>query len=536
MHFRFFFIVVLLVLSINTKCQIINTIAGTGVVANTGDGGPASAAALNYPSGITFDLDGNLYIAMGNSGHRIRKISPVGIITTIVGTGSAGYSGDGGLATNALMKNPQDVAVDTAGNIFIAETQSHVIRRVDAVTGIITTVAGIGVDGFNGDGGPASVAQLSNPNALCFDKFGNMFIGDHGNYRVRKVTPAGIISTFAGNGNPFFFSDYGLADTSAISGAYGLCADDTGNLYIADGYARVRKVNMSGIISTFAGTTNGSSGDEGPATSAQIVPIRVKFDQAHKLYIAESAGFNKVRVVDASGIIHTVAGNGASTFSGDGGPATAASVYYAAGIAIDACGSLYISDLNARRIRKVTYPPILTTPTITLNSSISSAPPGTSVTINATITNAGSSYIIHWLNKGVEFTTTTVPSVTYTKVVGTDTITARVVSTATYGCYDSTTSSGWVVTASGVGTSPGLSEGEEVLRMWPIPTKDVLHIDDVAVLSSYRIYNIVGLLMGSGELKEGGNVIDVRELPAGMYVVEVSGNNGVRVVRKVIKQ
>ena len=523
------------------RTQIINTIAGNGTASNTGNGGLAIAATINYPAGIAFDKYGNLYICLGINGAGVRKIDTSGVISAFAGRiGISGYSGDGGPATNAKLNNPQFIVLDTFGNAYITDAQNNRVRKVNAA-GIITTIAGTGTAGYSGDGGPATAAMLYDPNGICLDKFGNLYIGDEANYRVRKIDTAGIISTVAGNGTSGFNGNYGLADTTELIGALGLCTDDTGNLYIADGYSRVWKVDTTGIISVFAGgNISGSAGDGGSATAAETVPLGVTFDKGGNMYIGEDAGYNRVRKVDASGIITTAVGTGVSGFSGDGGPATAAEIYYGAGVVTDACGNLYISDLNNRRIRKITYPPILTIPTVTL-SGVPDAYVGALVTVTATVTNAGSSYNIEWYNHGVQFSTTTVPFVTYTKAGGIDTITARVVSTATYGCYDSTTSVGHTVMVA-EGVPFGLTIAS--MEIYPNPVSDVLHIDGVASSSlslaeggveAYTILSIVGAVIQQGSLQAGSNSIPIQSLPKSVYILEVTSGE-TRTVTKVVKQ
>jgi hypothetical protein len=288
----------------------------------------------------------------------------------------------------------------------------------------------------------------------------------------------------------------------------------------------------TGIITTVVGNGTGTYGGDGvPAVSAQLNPWDICFDAVGNLYIDDYSN-QRIRKVDLTGIVNTVAGNGTSGFSGDGGPATSAQISSPEGIAIDPCGNLYIADEANNRIRKVTYPPTLTTPTISV-SGVVSAMPGTPVTLTASVSSAGSSYIIHWLNHGTEFTTTTIPSVTYTKPAGIDTITARIVPTG-WGCYDSTMSSRHLVIDGSLGATPGLASGEEMLRTWPNPAGDILHISgDIA---TYRILTIVGATLLQGTAHTGTTTIPLKALPAGPYLLEATNSVGQKTVKRVMKE
>jgi len=272
----------------------ITTIAGTGTAGFSGEGGQATSAQLNYPLGVAVDAQGSLYIG-DQVNNRVRKVSG-GTITTVAGTGTAGYSGDGGQATSAQLSIPLGVAVDAQGSLYIADYANSRIRKVSG--GIITTVAGTGTAGYSGDGGQATSAQLKFPYSVAVDGQGSLYIADYGNQRVRKVS-GGVISTVAGTGTAGFSGDGGQATSAQVNAPVGVAVDAQGSLYIADnGNQRVRKVS-GGVTSTVAGTgTAGFSGDGGQATSAQLSgPAGVAVDAPGNLYIADE-GNQRVRRVE----------------------------------------------------------------------------------------------------------------------------------------------------------------------------------------------------------------------------------------------
>ena len=341
---------------------IISTVVGNGTNGYSGDGASATSAQLSYPLFMAFDSAGNMYITdFGNDA--VRKVTPSGIISTVAGNGSGGYSGDGGAATSAQLFSPRGIAVDSSGNLYIADSDNNVVRKVTKTTGVISTIAGNGTAGYSGDGGAANGSTLYHPDGLSLDSTGNLYLADIGNNVVRKISTTGIISTVAGTGSSGFSGDGGLATRATLYGVAAVTLDSTGSIFIADnGNNVIRKVNTSGVISTIAGVgSSGLSGNGKAATTATLDrPHAEAFDAAGNLYIVDQVN-NVVRKITPAGVITTIAGTGSIGYSGDGGAATSATLNNPQGIAIDAAGNIFIADTGNNVVRKVTAAGVIST-------------------------------------------------------------------------------------------------------------------------------------------------------------------------------
>ena len=341
----------------SSEAQTISTIAGGGGLSE--DGVPATQFRLDFPYGVAVDTAGNIFIAELNS-HRVRKVTPDGIITTVAGGGTETNPGPGFSARSVVLGNPFGVAVDQTGRLYIASWGINTDRvLIVEPSGFIQRVVGTGVRGFSGDNGPANEAQLDRPNALAVDADGNLYISDSGNNRVRRVDPTGNITTYAGNGNDSYLGDGGLATQASFYTPRGLALDAEGNLYISESdaagnHSRVRKVSPNGIITTVAGGSgSGFSGDGGLAILAELfLPQGLAVDAHDNLYIADFRN-HRIRKVSRSGYITTIAGSDTFGFSGDGGPATDASLSFPSAVAVDPDGNVLIADRSNNRIRKV---------------------------------------------------------------------------------------------------------------------------------------------------------------------------------------
>jgi len=439
-------LLLLLLLPVFARGQIITTIAGGGSA--TGNGIPAISAEMNHPTIGAFDKWGNYYCGTDIGYNSVFKITPAGILYRVAGDGSGGFFGDGGPATAAKLYEISGVAIDTAGNIYIADLGNARIRKVNVATGVITTYAGNGMRYSSGDGLPATAASFV-PENVCSDAFGNIYILDSASI-VRKINASGIITAYAGNGTLGFTGDNGPATAAEMAESLGLCTDSAGNLYIGC-VGRIRKVDKNtGIINTIAGNGLGGPyiGEGMHADSAEFDPYEITHDLLGNIYIADP-GNERVFKIGPDSIFHTIAGTGTGGFSGDGGPATMAQINNPAGVVTDSCGNLFIADAANDRVRKI----IIDTPCYVVLPSLS---------VNSKKVNS-----------------------------------------------------------------------EEFI--YPNPTNDILHIDNIKSHTTYCLTNIIGTTVQQGTLKEGNNSISVQLLPPGMYMLELVDEDGKRVV-KVVKE
>jgi len=336
-----------------SRGALIATVAGNGAPGYSGDGGPAANAQLNWPRDVWQGSDGSLYIA-DTMNHCIRRVSLDGTISTVVGTGTPGYSRDGSLATRARLNAPRDVEVGPDGSLYITDTSNHCVRKV-RLDGTITTVAGTGASGYSGDGEPGTRAQLAWPQDVALATDGTLYFTDTGNHRIRKLSLDGTISTVAGTGVAGYSGDTGPAVRARLARPRGVFVGAAGCLYIGDTENhRIRKVTADGTISTVAGTgTEGYSGDGGPAASAHLAwPRGVAVGPDDRMYIAD-CGNSVIREVTPDGTIATLAGTGTEGYSGDGGRASSAELADPHGLMLGPDGTLYVAEPRNHCIRRV---------------------------------------------------------------------------------------------------------------------------------------------------------------------------------------
>ncbi len=362
-HISFSLLLLALCAFFSAQSQTITTIAGTGYRAGTGfggytgDGGAATNAQLAHPYGIAFDADRNMYIADGVN-HCVRKVTTAGIITTIAGNGTAGHTGDGGPATAATCRYPHGIVITPDGSVIFTENGNHCIRKISP-TGIISTIAGTGLPVYSGDGGPATAAGVLGPGGICRDGVGNLYYCDGAGSsmtHIRKIDPAGIITTIAGTGSSVYSGDGGPATDAGFSTPTDITLDAAGNLLFTSwGDHRIRKISTDGLISTVAGVSFSGYGGEGlPATATQLnYPAFLSIDTIGNIYFTDQIN-QRLRKINTSGLIVTVAGNGVMAYAGDGGLATAANLNSPMGVHAAGNGIVYFADMQNNVVRKIT--------------------------------------------------------------------------------------------------------------------------------------------------------------------------------------
>lgn len=540
--------------NLNVACAqtgIITTVAGNGTAGHSGDHGAATAAELRSPFGLVTDAIGNVYVSdMDDS--TVRKIDTSGIITNFAGDGTSGYGGDGMPATAAQLAKPQGLAIDHAGNIYIAT--SGVVRMVYPA-GIISTVAGVpGGTGYSGDGYPATATAFDGSHILhvAIDNVNNVYISSQGDNRVVRFNPAsgGIVSTVAGTGVAGAGSDGVPATMSQLFWPAGILIDGANNLYIADAFNnQIRKIDASGIITTVAGNgVLGGTGDEGPATAAQIFPYGICLDSHGNLYFS---GNGTVRRIDASGTIHKFAGAYLSFgYSGDNGPATDAQLRAPANITWHN-GDLFIADEGDSRVRKVHgldyYAPAFTSGALT-TTSVCTGDGAVDVSSLLKVNDADTGEIEAWSLAAAPLhgaavaacslvstgSVLTPSGITYTPAAGYTGIDSFKVGICDAMRYD-TISIQIVVSPHAFCHVSASNLTEEMLTVFPNPSGSELKVAGLQNTMNYKIYNVLGACVLQGSLQPGGNVA-LQSIPSGVYTLELSGEDRERKMLRIEKE
>jgi sugar lactone lactonase YvrE len=520
------------------------TDAGNGTGTSLGDGGPAANATIGAPRAMCADTAGNVYIC-DVTANRVRKLDIYGFMTTVAGNGKTGnpVNGMAATATSLSMSGGGGVYVDNTGNIYISNTTGQTVSKVTASTGIISTICGTGIAGYSGDGGLASAAKVQTPLGICGDSSGNLYFADASNERIRKIDTKGIITTIIGTGSDAYSGDGGPGTSARVSVPRDLAMDIFGNMYIADfGNYVVRKYVMAtGIISTFAGNgLIGVTGDGGPATAATMnTPARLAYDGGNMLYIADQNN-NKVRGVNlTTGIINTVVATGKSGFGGDGGPSVLGQLYSIGGIAFNRLGNLYMSDINNKRIRVSPYNGSI----LITQSGPTSVEVGTSVTFTAHASLV-TDISFQWQLGGIDIQGAT--SSTYTVNIPTSGSYSCIL-TVFPDCGDvfTSASNNLVINAYGFHNyhtgfiDPQISEGVQV---YPNPVHGTLKISGSGIADGdvkISVYDLMGrsILSKSG-LVTNGNLeeqVDMQSLAGGVYLISIIDYSGKTRVFKCVK-
>ncbi len=502
--------------------QTITTICGTGTLGYSGNNGPAAAAAINGIAGqVSFDANGNIYFA-DTYNHAIRRIDKnTGVITTVAGTGTVGFSGDGGAATLAQLNYPGGVTVDNNMNIYICDYGNHRIRKI-APSGTITTICGNGTASSTGDGSLAINATINGPSQICIDPTGNLFFGQYnGDDKIRKIATTGIITTYCGTGVNSNTGNGGSATLATCGQPYAITSDPSGNIYFAayngnNNGAQVRKIDVNGTVTAFAGTgTQGYSGDGSLATAATMQRIMgISINNMGEMFISDN-GDQRIRKVSTNSIISTYAGTGAFGFGGDGGAAASATLNQPFGIASYGCNTYFI-DTDGKRIRKISNG----TASVT---AVTGATNYICVGESATLTANGANTYTWYPGALVGNTIVVNPTVTTSYSVN---------ATTTIGCYGSASISQSVSACVGIQER---NSNATKYGLYPNPNQGTFHL----VLESYgevMINNANGQKIYSAKLNAGTHYIDLKETKAGIYFLQVYENGKKVFTTRVIKE
>lgn len=500
----------------NSIAQTITTIAGTGVQGYSGDNGPAISAQLKALNGqMTTDASGNIYFT-DTYNHAVRKIDiTTGTITTIAGTGTLGFSGDGGSATLAQLAYPQGVAIDNSGNIYICDSNNDRVRKISP-SGTITTICGNGTQSSTGDGGLATAATVNRPGQICFDPSGNMFITEYQGHRIREIATTGTITTYAGTGVQSNTGNGGSAILATFSQPYAIASDAQGNIYVSayngnNNGAQIRKIATNGTITAFACTgVQGYSGDGGPAVNAQADRILGIYVNNLGEVLFSDLGNSRIRKVASTGTITTFAGTGTWGFSGDGGSPTSAQISYAlSGITGFGCNT-YFLDSDGARIRKV----LGGTLTVTAVSSTSLLCVGQT----ASLTASGAS----------TYTWNTNATTSVIAITPTITTNYTVTGTGANGCINSTAITQSVSACTGIDqlTDPNIK-----LIVYPNPFINKLTVISNEINQPVLIYNALGSTIYSSTIETATTEINLSNQANGIYYIKIG-----TATKKLIKE